>query len=370
MVFGNGTAIRDLKCPATLVYVDSQAFTINSIVVAIFNLVVAVPTIMLNILVIVAMSRKASLRKLSNKILTNLAISDLLSGLMVQPSISAILIIANSQTPLDVPCQLVIFTSVAGYTLACVSLLTVSFVSFERYVAIFYPFFYNRRISSRLLLIVCASIWIVSFVAIFSMYFTNQHALFFWTNLVVITFTYLWNIYVYIQIMRQVNKIHRDMQQRLKVLGTEKNVKNNSKSMRLAAVVILNLLSCYLPQIILSIWRSIPSYPLFVDGYLEYWSMTIGPFASCLNPLVYCYYDPEIKREVCSIVTRSRRKQDDFSRSYYGGSFESSPLPSSRNFTIKERMQVKNSSQNGGFCDDQDDPVRKSSKNDIEEDNL
>ena len=269
MVFGNNSAIRNLECPATLVFVDAQSFTINSIIVTIFNLVVAVPTIMLNILVIVAMSRKASLRKLSNKILTNLAVSDLLSGLMVQPSIAAILSIANAQTPLDVPCELFIFTSVAGYTLACVSLLTVSFVSFERYVAIFYPFFYNRCISSRFLLVVCAFIWIVSFVAIFSMYFTDQYALFFWTNLVVITFTYVWNIYVYIQIMRQVNKIHRDMQQRLKVLGTENNVKNNSKSMRLAAVVILNLLSCYLPQIILSIWRSIPSYPLFVDGYLR-----------------------------------------------------------------------------------------------------
>ena len=303
MVFENYTAIK-LPCNyATLVFVNENAFRINTTVVAIFNLFASLPTIVLNSLVLMAMYKKSSLCKCNNKILSSLALSDFLSGLLVQTTISAILLISNVKTPLDVPCTLLVFTSCVGYILACVSLLTVSLVSWERYTAIFHPYLYNRHVSSRFLFVMCTFVWSISIAVIFLLYFLGKHEAFFWTNAVLITFSYVWNIYVYIQIMRQVNKIQKEMQKRSERLGAGKNTAaNHSKGMRLAASVILILLTSYFPQIILSIWRMMPDYPLFVDGYLEYWSMTIGPFASCLNPWVYCYYNSEIRKEVLKIL--------------------------------------------------------------------
>jgi 7 transmembrane receptor (rhodopsin family). len=303
MVFENYSAIR-LPCNyATLVFVNENAFRINMTIVAVFNIFASLPTIVLNILILMAMYKKSSLCKCSNKILSSLALSDLLSGLFVQTTIATILLISNVKTPLDVPCALLVFTSCVGYTLACVSLLTVSLVSWERYTAVFHPYLYNRHVSSRFLFVMCTFVWVVSCTLIFLLYFLGKHEVFFWINAVVITFSYLWNIYVYIQIMLQVNKIQHEAKKLRERLGAGKNTSvNHSKGMRLAAMVILILLTCYFPQIVLSIWRMIPDYPLFVDGYLEYWSMTIGPFASSLNPWVYCYYNSEIRKEVFNII--------------------------------------------------------------------
>lgn len=309
MIYGNNTAIR-LECDiSTLVFVNTATFNINTSIVGVFNALSAPPTIILNALILAAMYHKTSLRKYSNAVLGSLAVSDLLSGLMVQPSIATILFIANVWLPVDIPCKLIAFTSVTGYTLACISLLTVSLVSFERYMAIFHPFIHRRDISSRSLFTACLCIWVLSFAAVFSMYFAGrQHAAFFLVNSAIIAFTYIWNIYVYIKIMVQVRRIHDEHAQRVKSLHMNNSVDHHrqlpTKGMRLAAMVIMVLLVCYLPQIILSIWRIIPGYPLFVDGHLEYWSMTSGPFAACINPWIYCYYNSEFKKEVFEIACR------------------------------------------------------------------
>ena len=361
MIYGNNTAIR-LECEiSTLVFVNTATFDVNTSIVGVLNALSAPPTIILNALILAAMYHKTSLRKTSNTVLGSLAVSDLLSGLLVQPSIATILFISNVWLPVDIPCELIAFASVTGYTLACISLLTVSLVSFERYMAIFHPFIHSRYVSARALFTACLCIWIISFAAIFSMYFTSrQHAVFFIVNSIVIAFTYIWNIYVYIKIMVQVKQIHGEHAQRVKSLHMNSIVDNHkpstqshdilnrkrcSKGMRLAAMVIMVLLLCYFPQIVLSVWRIIPNYPLFVDGHLEYWSMTIGPLAACVNPWIYCYYNSEFKKEVLDIACKfnlccsSNRRSNTWSRNNVGIDNNNSSLndiSSRKNCTFKE----------------------------------
>ena len=146
----NGNYSDSTRCPYTnLYFTEGSAFKLNAIIVAVINLLTAIPTILLNVLVCIAFARKATLRRNGNKVLFSLSLSDLLSGLLIQPVTGCMLIIGAIKHPLNIPCEMITFVSWCGHTLACVSLLTVSLISLERYLAIFHPYVYNRRISAR-----------------------------------------------------------------------------------------------------------------------------------------------------------------------------------------------------------------------------
>lgn len=306
---------------STLYFTNTDAFRINSLVVGFVNILASVPTILLNFLVCVAFARKPSLRRNGNKVLFSLSVSDFLSGTLIQPMVSCMMIIGYVKHPIKIPCAIIHMASICGHTLACVSLLTVSFISLERYLAIFHPFVYNRRITSRFLYIVCAILWSISIVLVFTCIFLNLNIAFFWTNTIIIGFSYFWNIFVYIRIMAKVKRVQKEvnkMRQRFAGGGAGENHANTnekqSKGTQVAGAIIISLLIAYLPQVIISIWRSFPYYERFIDYYLEYWSMTLALINPCLNPVFYCYYNSDIRKEVYSLLRLKYKENQNLSK--------------------------------------------------------
>lgn len=317
----NGNLTDYTQCRYTSLYfTESSAFEVNSMVVAVVNLLAAIPTILLNVLVCVAFARKASLRRNGNKVLFSLSLSDLLSGLLIQPVLSGMLIIGVTKHPLEIPCEMMTFASWCGHTLACVSLLTVSLISLERYLAIFHPYVYNRRISARFLFVMCSFLWSISILGVFITLFLRLSIAFYWSNTVIIVFTYLWNIFVYIRIVSQVKKVQKEvsrMRDRFRTNQTNKSGggsgtgEKHSKGTQVAGAIIISLLVSYLPQVLLSILRSsTETYQHFIDYYLEYWSFTFALLNPCLNPIFYCYYNTDIRREVFSLLSFCRNKRE------------------------------------------------------------
>lgn len=324
-------------CPYTnLYFTDGSAYKINSIVVGVINLFTAIPTIFLNILVCVAFARKATLRRNGNKVLFSLSLSDLLSGVLIQPVTAGMLIFGAIHHPLEIPCAMITFVSWCGHTLACVSLLTVSLISLERYLAIFHPYVYNRRISARFLFIMCSFLWSISIIGVFTLLFLHLNLPFYWVNTVIIVFTYVWNIFVYIRIVSQVKKVQKEVNRmRNRFQTNEQNGtvsgggggggggngtnEKHSKGTQVAGAIIVSLLLTYFPQVVISVIRSnATTYQLFIDYYLEYWSFTFALLNPCLNPIFYCYYNTDIRREVKSLLCFRNKNQNKVIKSETG----------------------------------------------------
>ena len=160
----------------------------------------------------------------------------------------------------------------------------------------------------------CSFLWSISIIGVFSMLFLQLSITFYWVNTVIIVFTYIWNIFVYIRIVSQVKKVQKEvnrMRNRFQTNeqssvgngGGSRTNEKHSKGTQVAGAIIISLLITYLPQVVISAIRSSTnSGQFFIDYYVEYWSFTFALLNPCLNPIFYCYYNTDIRREVSSLM--------------------------------------------------------------------
>lgn len=293
-----------LNCTYASLWVsNATAFGINATTVGVINVTFAVPTIVLNLLVLNAFLRKKKLRKSSNIILLSLSLTDVLSGIFIQPlfAISVFNTLDYYPTEIRYPCWLVKGSGIGGYILACISLATISFISLERYIAIFHPYLYSRKVSSKVIVRTCIALWVIPTIVVLTIFLTEGHDLFFWINGIFIGFIYVWNISIYIRISRQVYRVRRELVRLHSRFSTEKTLASQSKVTQVAGSIIVALLLCYLPQIVASLLRIILRHRYLLE-YVEYWTVTLALISPCLNPLFYCYYNSEIRKEVFFVL--------------------------------------------------------------------
>ena len=306
----NATYESLLDCQYVNPYFDnSRSFRINILIVGIIDMLASIPTICLNALVLLVFIRKRKLRKGGNKLLFSLSITDLLSGIFIQPFLYISIFISYSQGTAQIPCILLILAGILGYAVACVSLLMVSFISLERFIAIFYPYKHINIMTPRMLTLTCIGIWIGSTIIVTSLIFRNMFFEFFLTNAIIITFTYVWNTFVYVRITRKVQAVRKEIKQMHSRFQDPNPDASRSKATQIAASIMVALLICYFPQVVLSLVNLFNHNTTFVNVYLDHWAMTFALFSSGLNPIFYCYYNSEIRNEVLSLLYFPRKSE-------------------------------------------------------------
>ena len=133
-------------------------------------------------------------------ILLSLAITDFTAGILAQPlHIARLAVLATKGHS---PFALDIATVAIGYTLPATSFFTVSYVTLERFLAIFYPFYHERRCTSKISLKMVLLIWIigVSYGAVGCLPYKQTRLAFIIMVTVIGTFFLLWNSFSYSKI--------------------------------------------------------------------------------------------------------------------------------------------------------------------------
>ncbi len=118
-----------------------------------------------NVLVVLSYFKNSRLRTLSNIPLLSLAFSDLLVTAVVLPLHSTRLIKEIYGTH---DCILWTFTRLTSYFSAGVSLLTVTFISVERFITLAYPYRYQTILTRLRMKIIVATIWCFTFAFVVS----------------------------------------------------------------------------------------------------------------------------------------------------------------------------------------------------------
>ena len=218
-------------------------------------------------------------------IIANLALTDLLAGCISLPCYSAMCIMQITGKD---PCFMVHVSTPIVYILGVATFLITVFQAVERFIAIFYPFEYTTRFTNSAVIITSIVIWLVPCAGvIFWVLSRDTRSFNIILGVVLFTFTGV-DIFCYVRIFLQTRKVETAIADQKRISGrdSERKPKTESKVARVTAMIMVNVLLCYTPQIGHSVYGLFPGEKPPESHYFLYWSWLFALVNSFINPLI------------------------------------------------------------------------------------
>ena len=299
------TSISSLECFLLDVNLDFTDYLfIAHILTLVVNFISCFTAAGGNGVVILAVWRTPTLRTPSNVFLCCLALSDLTVGLIAQPSF-VIHKIGELLESYSMYCTTRILTESVGYIIAGTSVLTMTGIAIERYLALYLHLRYKEVVTTKRILAAVFCLWVFFILLAASRFWIANDSIF--NNIVIplifvsLTFTFLAYLRVLKYVRRHENEI-RDQKtiqtaQRCPV-GYRLTKITRYKKSTLTMVYILGIfVLCYIPFLCVKVVYKIVGYTTSVKTAYLYAS-TIVFLNSSFNPLVYCWRIPDIRKAV------------------------------------------------------------------------
>lgn len=259
----------------------------------VFNAPLILISILGNALVLAAIIRTSVIRSTTMIMLSSLAASDLLVGLVVQPCyLAALLITGTLATSLSV---------MVGFSVCGVTLWTTTAISVDRFLALHYHMRYATLVTEARVKHSLLMIWLIN-VSLSGLYLWKERnykltiAIMTAICLTVSTFSY---ILIYRVVRRHKQQIYTQQQVVQSVAmetATERvHIIRMKKSAMTTFVFYIFLILCYIPMYILLTLHGIS----FIDWTLQWGSISILVFMnSAINPFLYCWRLRELRAAV------------------------------------------------------------------------
>ncbi|XP_022078628.2 trace amine-associated receptor 13c-like [Acanthochromis polyacanthus] len=274
---------------------------------------ISVPTVVLNLLVIISVSHFRQLHTPTNILLLSLAVSDFLVGIVLLPG--EIYLQTQCWFLGDAICSLYFYL---GYIVLCTSVGNMVLISIDRYVAICHPLHYPTRVTvtkAKLCVFLCwfcsvfyssvvfkdilnqpgindscdgECIVVISYIAIVS-----DLVLSFIAPVMAIILLYM-RIFVVAVSQAHAMRSHTAAVTHQHSVTLSKR-KSELKAARTLGVLIFVFLICFCPYYCVSLARASP-YSVTLASIMFYLN-------SCLNPLIYALFYPWFRKAVKHIVT-------------------------------------------------------------------
>ncbi|XP_074626274.1 melanocyte-stimulating hormone receptor-like [Acropora palmata] len=251
-----------------------------------------------NAIILVALQRESSLYPPTKVLLRCLATSDLFVGLFAEPfRIARLLSILRERW---VICQYTSLASfICGYALASVSLLTVTAISLDRFLALRLGLIYRQVVTLKRSILVVVAIWVVSIVS--SLMYFWSHRITLWYGYTVISLSLVVTTFAYTTILfslRQRKALRQDNQD---VQVPALNIARYKKAVSSSLWVLVTLCVCHLPFALIDglFSQREASQPLFIS---RAFSVTLLYLNSSLNPILYCWKITEVRKAVKDLI--------------------------------------------------------------------
>ena len=287
---------------------NSSNFETIVVINCILNAPLMLTSITGNALVLATILRTPSLRSVPSTIfLCSLAITDFLVGLVVQPFYIANELQYSAGGPLY---KVENFISVS---LCGVSLLTVTAISVDRFLALHYHVTYPNLMTTKLAMNTSASLWFVSI--LFSCLRVWIGGFLFLVTRVFIAVSFVIScasyIKIYIIVRHHQIQIHAQQQAVMNSFNiTDGNNLIISKKRALKTFIyFICMIFCYLPYLFYSLLSNNS-----VIAFDRNWSNLVNNVVflnSSVNPFLYCWCNHEIRTSVVKIIRKMMCRQTE-----------------------------------------------------------
>lgn len=268
----------------------------------VLNSVCALPASVLNILVILAVWRKSQLHTPSNVLLSNLALTDLGVGCLVQPVFVAHKIAAiHGNIPLH--CIASLGSKTLGSVLGAVSLTTLTAISIDRLLALVLSVRYRTVVTIRWTVRVVAMLWLTGIILTVPLFIYPMSFLYCMILLLVICLTV--TTVAYAKLFRLIHqhqtKVGVDLQStgpQSQELTEASNIAKYKSSIRTVIFLVILMLLFYSPYLVLNIVLAVvrSNDNRFKAAFNI--THTILFMNSLVNPAFYCWKIRRIRNAI------------------------------------------------------------------------
>ena len=283
-------------------FATSDSLYSTNIATAVVNSFFSVTTLLGNFLVILAYKRTPSLHCPANTLLCCLALSDFTVGLIAQPSFVAHKI-GEIQRNLDIYCATRMITETSGYITSGVSILTLTAISVERYLAVYLHLRYKEIVTNFRTLVTVGVLWSVLVIIAGSRFLIKDGRKLNAIMVPVLFSSLIVTVWAYSRIYREVKRHQRSIQVQENIASTRNIVKYKKSAVTMAYILGLFALS-NAPFIGVVIAHRIQGYTHTVKVAYIYVSTCIF-MCSSINPVMYCWRISEIRQAVVRILSAS-----------------------------------------------------------------
>ena len=277
----------------------------------VFNGCLCYSTTVLNIATIYALRKTVLIPKPLRILILNLAVSDLIVGLLGQPLSIAYL---AGELRFKVPDSTTfIVSSLIWNILYLSSFCSILALHVDRFAAIHIPLRYNDLVTCKRTAIVVIAIWLFNILLVsFSVLLTPPRIslIIVETMILFCLLTSTWSSYKnYLTIRRHRMEIQAQVQQVAQNLSVE-NLARLRKSTHSALWIYLVFCVCYLPNVFIEIVDAVYGYgsASIVIHTLNIYLVTLMFLNSSLNPVIYCWKMRHIRRTMFGILQNISRR--------------------------------------------------------------
>ena len=295
----------DQTCVYFKIHLDQTRETLTTnIIVCFLNSVFSIVTCIGNSVVLHVIRKTEELHSPSFFLLFCLAASDLLVGLICQPSFVAFEI-AELGNDFNTYCILGMLHVISSWTTSGASLLTLSAVSIDRLLALTLHLRYNTIVTVPRVFqtVVCLWVFVVT-IAMLRFWITNWLIF----PLMIILLTFFVTALSTLKIFQIVRKHQRQItQQQQSVQSNTINVFKCKKSAVTVLYVYGLLVVSYLPVFVIMFIQTLTGFTKTVKIAYDYASTAVF-INSFLNPVVYCWRIREIRRAVKNVFRMNQNE--------------------------------------------------------------
>ena len=279
-------------------YELDETTKLEFLIVGSVNCIVSFFAAALNIIFVVTIFRRRRLRTSSGILLLALAFTDFLSGLIAQPLYGSYLIFLSKG---HFACMFTTVASGVAYLLSGPTFFTVFMVSLERYIAILFPFFYERAVTKRKILLILLAInmlWVLwSLVALLAKLLSFYISTLGFITLPAFGLLVFFYCHIYSEAVKARKRISSHG------LSQRRALRESLRAAKTTAVILAAFIVCYSPII---------SYSLvnyFMKGTNGAVFKTVIPLAqtlalsnSLVNAFVYFWKMTEARKEMRKLI--------------------------------------------------------------------
>ncbi|KAL9964079.1 hypothetical protein ACROYT_G027658 [Oculina patagonica] len=299
-----------LECFLLDVNLDfTEYLFIAHILTSILNSVSSITAAGGNGIVILAVWKTPALHTPSNVFLCCLALSDLTVGLIAQPCF-VIHKIGELLHDYSMYCTTRILIESLGYITAGTSVLTMTGIAIERYLALYLHLRYKEIITTKGILIAVSSLWVFFILLAASRFWIANDNIFNNIAITVIFVSLIFTFLAYLKVLKYVRRHENQIRDQENFQTADScpvnyrlsRIMRYKKSTLTMLYIVGIFVLCYIPFLCVKIVHKIDGYTTSVKTAYLYAS-TVVFLNSTFNPVVYCWRIPDIRRavkEVCS----------------------------------------------------------------------